>query len=360
MKIKYLLITYLLTPLLFLTNIYAECNFGLIYPLTGDFASGGQECLDGHQVAVQRHKQKKLPITFKIEDSRALGKEGITQFKKLVELDKVSAVGVVRAAVGMPINPLSKQFMVPIIGPVSHPNFTTQNPNAYQIWPSTKEETLVLAKLMITDGVKSFYSLSSEDEWYLSFQKALTQNYQELGGKLIGSEEVDANFLDFRSLISKIKQSKAETVFLGLSPSQLVIFIKQFREAGLTQKLYSTFWIKSENVVKNLTPELLDQIAFVEIDTLKPKYIAASKNLNKDRETSAMSYTCYLTTEALIQACEKQIFAKQGFPEIFSEMKSIEALDETVELSKQIAKLTVIPREYVNGNLKSIPFNDTK
>ncbi len=332
----------------------AECRFGLLVPITGEYASGGEECIAGYNVAKSRNDPKKLPIKFILEDSKAQAKESVTLFKKLVEIDQVHAVELMRSPVGMAVNPLSKSLKIPVIGAVGHPGFVVGNPFAYQFWPSTFDESKALAKQIISDDVKSIYSLTTEDDWLLAFQDDLVKNYQGLGGKIIASQNIEPTFNDFRSLILKIKQSKANAVFMGLAPNQLAIFIKQFREAGMKQTLYSTFNVKYEDVVKALTKELLNNITFVEVDSLKPKFMEQYKIFSKDRIPSAASYSCYLTTEALYQACEQSINQKEDLLNVLSKMTAVDTLDQVIEVKDRRAKFDILTKKFVDGDVEVV------
>ncbi len=333
------------------SSLIAECNFGLLIPISGEYASAGQECLAGHELAKERNASKNLPIKFIVEDSKAQGKEGVSLFKKLVEVDRVQAVQLVRAPVGLAINPISKQMQIPILGAVAIPAFIQQNPYAYQFWPSTDDESSLLAQIMIQDGIKNIYSLTREDDWLLSFEQGLIKKFKELGGSLRETEHVDPEFNDFRSIILKIKQSNADTVFVGLAPNQLAIFIKQFRSAGMQQKIYTTFMIRYEDVLKGLTKELLDKITYVETGVEKLNFTLQYKKLTNGKEPSAMGYSCYLTSEAIYQACERHQIDNSNFQTIFSEMKDIATWDEVVNFKNQKAKFEVVAREYSKGNI---------
>ncbi|MEX0596431.1 MAG: ABC transporter substrate-binding protein, partial [Candidatus Paceibacterota bacterium] len=252
---------------------------------------------------------------------------------------------------GMAVNPLSKKTEIPILGAVAHPDFIKQNPYAYQFWPSPNDEAGKIAKVIFQNGVKSIYSLSTEDDWLLAFQKGLEENYQQLGGKITVQQNVEPTFLDFRSLILKIKQSGAEGVFIGLAPNQLGIFIKQFREAGMTQTIYTTFMIKFEDVLNTLNQDLLDQIVFVEIDAMKPNFVREYQKIAQNRPPAGLSYSCYLTSEALYQACEKHLENKQTFSEILSKMTTVETTDQPIKFKNQKAEFDLVVNEFQQGRI---------
>ena len=51
---------------------------------------------------------------------------------------------------------------------------------------------------------------------------------------------------------------------INISPfNNLTTFIKRAREFGLTQKFYSVFWVKSEDVVNALDEYYLDNIIYL-------------------------------------------------------------------------------------------------
>ena len=58
------LIKILLFQAFITVNLIAECRLGLLISVSGEYASGGEECLHGHKVATLRHQDKNLPIKF--------------------------------------------------------------------------------------------------------------------------------------------------------------------------------------------------------------------------------------------------------------------------------------------------------
>src|SRR5260221_33320 len=62
---------------------------------------------------------------------------------------------------------------------------------------------------------------------------------KKFGVKLVSTEFVDRGQADYRPLLSKIKRANPEAVLLVMLASDASVFLRQYREVGLKQRLFA-------------------------------------------------------------------------------------------------------------------------
>ena len=118
-----------------------EIRIGLMSTLTGSFAISGEHCRQGYEVArvafVKDGKIGTYKLKFIYSDTRGDAKTSVSEFRKLVHVDKVQAVVSTRSQLTMPLSSLAIQHKVPVVGIVGHTEFLKANSFGFRAWPTT-------------------------------------------------------------------------------------------------------------------------------------------------------------------------------------------------------------------------------
>ncbi len=303
---------------------------GLLLPLSGKFAELGDDCKAGIDIALKNAGNlgiKSVIPEFVYADSVAESRVAVSEFRKLVEVEKVSSVLAVRASVGMPVNPLSKSSKIPLVGVVGHRDFASHNPFAYQYWSNSTEEGEALGLSIGRSGFTNGVLITTEDEWLVDVSSAFRSRFSTLNGKLSLDEKILGDELDFRAIISKIKRAMTEGentiqfVIANIALQQQGVFIKQLREAKISLPVYVNFFFGRPEQIKIAGIENSEGVKFIEMSSSDPLFVSNLKAINSQARPNAMSLACLAGTEHIIQAykiisTENGVTLKEAFDRI--------------------------------------------
>ncbi len=342
------------------TNSFAEeIKIGLLLALTGPFADIGDDCKRGIDLAVDSKTDKLNVDNYKISliygDSQADPKTGISEFKRLVDQEKAIAVLTMRSTIGMSLNPLSQSKKIPVVGAVGHPKFTTNNEYAFQFWPATNQEGEVLAKKAIELNYKNIALVTAEDDWTLSLSEEFKNSFEKAGGKVSFNETVLPTEVDFLPIITRLKQKKADAIFIDMAPiSSIALIAKRIREQGIKLPILANFWLGDKNAIANAGAQNVEGVIFPEV---KLKYSGFEERLNKltssPKRPSGMTHSCYSGMAYLIEALKnnKGIKDNISYYSALNNTSQVKLLDNTIEVNNRRANFPVIIKTIKNGQV---------
>ena len=279
------------------TTQSSKIKIGVISPLSGPFAEIAFDCQHGIDAAIADYKTRnqpdQLPLEFIYADSQGDAKIGLTEFRRLTSSLGILGALVIRSPIGMAVNPISAQLGVPIIGLVAHPNFISQNPYAFQDWSSPDEDTTAILEAMKSRGEQRVALLTVEDDWSNALAESFRSRQAQFGGKIVFDESIPPTATDIATLVTKIKLAKPDAVLAVLAVPQLGTFVRNAREQGITQTIYSNFWVGQKAVIQAAGEAAAEGVLFPEMSTDLPQL---KKNLTALGQSDRVN--------AALRACE--------------------------------------------------------
>ncbi|MBP9837747.1 MAG: ABC transporter substrate-binding protein [Proteobacteria bacterium] len=347
--IKYLNI-WLLIISIFVIDVKAEdreITLGVIADLTGGSASAGLDCKTGFDVArkiwAPNDKRGEYKIKFHYGDTQGETKNAISEFKKMTESDKVSAVVITRSQYAMSVNPISKEKKIPILATAAHHEFLKQNPYAFRFIENTTIEGTNLANKMIASGHKRIAIVTAEDEFTISLTKEFVIAFNKLGGEVVYQNNVVGDSPDYQPIVNQMRLQKPDAVFVNVLIPQAASLFRRIREMGMKQTIYTHYWCAKDEVVKaaNGTAE---GVIFVEINLDRKKFREEYQKLIGERIPNAPAYCCYAALALILQTIEqiKQENFNDKFLLALSDQKQIELLDETISMVNREAQYEIV------------------
>lgn len=339
-----------------------ELRVGLLPALTGPFADLGADCVRGVEVAKQSSTQGgkvgNREIRIFVGDSQADAKVGLSEFRRLVDQEKVLAVLTMRSSVGMPLNPVSAQKHIPLLGAVGHSRFVPDNPYAFQFWPATDVEGRTLADYLIQSKISSVALVTAEDEWNVSLSSRFKEAFVSAGGRVVGDETVHAVENDISPIIGRLKMRKPEAVFINLGLFPGASAVRRLREQWKEVPLFSNYWSGTPAAIKAATPEAAEGLMFVETSLRLPHFLKMLEELSKIRgEThqrpSAMTYACYSAYLAVstVAAGNQPLQNGEDFHRALLNLQKLELLDGPLSLSGRQAQYHLVMKRIEKGEV---------
>lgn len=334
-------------------------SLGLMAELTGNFAANGQNCRRGFELA--RHsfapedRVGKYDLKLIYVDSQGEPKVAVSEFKRLLASEHISALITTRSQIGMVLNPISRQSRVPLLGTVGARDFVKNNPYAYRFYPSTTREGGAVAAKMIAMGFKRAAAITAQDEWNLDLTDAFAKRFAASGGHVAANEIVISGEMDYAGVIERIKQAKPEALYVNLGIVTSGAALKKIGELGLNVPLFANFWAGAKEAI-DVAGAGAEGVVFVETDLRLPKFSAGLVRLFGEPSASAVTFACYGALAAVLEALQKNsaIENPQMMQAALAELKSVPLLDQTLPLVEHEALFPLSYKVIRRGEIQTL------
>ena len=217
-----------------------KLKIGIVTTLSGPAAVLGQQLRNGFQLAVKDNGGKLggREVELFVQDDELKPDVAVSKAKALIDRDKVDFV----------VGPIFSNILVAIMKPVTEggaflisPNAGTSNfagkdcnPNFFVTSYQNDQNHEVMGKYAQDAGFKKVFIMAPN---YPAGKDSLAGFKRFYKGELADEVYVPLNQLDYSAELSKISASGAEAVFVFLPGGMGVNFVKQFRQAGLADKM---------------------------------------------------------------------------------------------------------------------------
>ena len=217
-----------------------KLKIGVVTTLSGPAAVLGQQLRNGLQLAIKDNGGKLggREVELIVQDDELKPDVAVSKAKALIDRDKVEFV----------VGPIFSNILVAIMKPVTEggaflisPNAGTSNfagkdcnANFFVTSYQNDQNHEVMGKYAQDAGMKKVFIMAPN---YPAGKDSLAGFKRYFKGEVADEVYVPLNQLDYSAELSKIAASGAEAVFVFLPGGMGVNFVKQFRQAGLADKM---------------------------------------------------------------------------------------------------------------------------
>ncbi|MCZ6688095.1 MAG: penicillin-binding protein activator [Planctomycetota bacterium] len=236
----------------------AVLKIGATLPLSGDAAVWGKNTQEGIDLAVEEINAsggvlgRNLVIAY--EDTKALPKEGVTAYRKLVAVDRVQAIiDDSVSGVTLAMAPLAQRDQVVILATgATAPKISDAGKYIFRIWNSDAYEGQVAADYAFDNlDLHSMAILYVNNEYGKGLEQVFRARFRERGGKVSISEGFAQSATDMRTQITKIIASAADGLYVVGYPKEIPIALRQAKELGLSVPLLGTVAMQDPQLIKS-------------------------------------------------------------------------------------------------------------
>jgi branched-chain amino acid transport system substrate-binding protein len=221
-------------------------KIGVIQPLTGSVAYNGTTDVNGSRLAMEERNAKGgvlgKKVELVIEDGVCNPAKSVNAAEKLIQRDKVAALsGAFCSSATLAVMPVAENYKIPLVTGVSSMADLTEKGNKW-FFRATETDALLaksFAKILHDElklqkvafvGVNDDFGRGAVNE----FEKQMTA----LGATSVMKEYFDHGTTDFYTLLTKLRASGADGVFVAAETQDGSIFVKQKSEFGLKTKVF--------------------------------------------------------------------------------------------------------------------------
>jgi branched-chain amino acid transport system substrate-binding protein len=217
-----------------------KLKIGLITTLSGPPAALGNQQRNGLQLALKTFGDKLggREVELLVQDDELKPDVAVSKVKAFVERDKVDFV----------VGPIFSNILQAIIKPATDsgaflisPNAGTSsfagrdcNPNLFVTSYQNDQNHEVLGKYAQDKGMKKVFIMAPN---YQAGKDALAGFKRYYKGAIADEVYVPLNQLDYSAELAKIAAAQPDAIFVFLPGGMGVNFVKQFRQAGLADKI---------------------------------------------------------------------------------------------------------------------------
>ena len=263
MKRATLLLAFLFPALVAIVPSHAkEIKIGLITPLSGDVKTFGESVRNSFLIAVEEANARGgvagMRITYVVQDDRNDATEAANVANLLVYQQRVKAiVGSVTSKATIPVSDIIQAAKIPTISP------TATNPKVTVADGKRKDymfracfidpfQGAVMAKFSreTLKGKSAAVLFDASNDYSKGIAEVFRDAFKKLGGKVVAFESYGKDDVDFSALLTKVKASGADVLFLPDYYNKVGLIAKQVREKGLNVRLVGPDGWDSPDLVK--------------------------------------------------------------------------------------------------------------
>lgn len=346
-----------------------EIKIGVITPLTGGSAKYGEDIKRGYDLAVEEINEKggikgrKIRLIY--EDSEAQPQKAVSAALKLIERDKVVAIlGALVSSATLAVAPIAEKNEVVLLSSASSsPKITKAGDYVFRNEISDRYGAKETARLFFDIGFKKITILYINNDFGIGFRDVVQETYEELGGVITRTETFEQDAKDFRTQLSKIKESNPEAVLI-VSYKEAILILRQMKELGIKKQILSTALFEDPEVVEK-AGHMAEGTIYTYYGTFDPKSqdINITEFMNKFKEKYGVDPEYYApigydAVKILALAIKKgdlePVRIKDALYKIinFPGLSGITTFDENGDVAKPVILKTVQHGKFVNYERK--------
>ncbi len=209
-------------------------RIGVMAPLTGDYASAGEEIKRGIELARDVLVKKGIVTAITFEDA-CLPAQGVPAIKKLIEFDKINALVSNYCLVSLnAIAPIiNKNKIIVLQNSISPIKLITTSAYFYTTWPSIEEEVTAMVAGLSDEEIARSAVFYNESPWGMTYAEAFRYEILRRKGKVLMDLSQGFGVHDFRTEVARLKSQNITTILVAHTGSPLVSFMKQAVSIGI-------------------------------------------------------------------------------------------------------------------------------
>lgn len=213
-------------------------KIGLILPMTGPSASTGRQVSAGARLYMAEHGDtvagKKIELILKDDTGTADVTKRLAQ--ELVVRDKVNVLaGFGLTPLALAAAPVATQAKVPeVVMAAATSIITEKSPYIVRTSFTLPQVTKGIAEWAGKNEIKRVSTLVTDYGPGLDAEKTFTEVITGAGGSVVSSARVPLQNPDFGPFLQKVKDEKPDALFVFVPSGFGGVFMKQFRDRGLT------------------------------------------------------------------------------------------------------------------------------
>ena len=232
----------------------SEIKIGTLYPVSGDLAKLGDQCISGVKMAVEEinaaggiKSMGGAKLTLVEADSQGKPDVGISEITRLCQQDNVTAIlGTYQSSVALPATQTAERFQTPILITTAVADAITQKGYKYvfRICPLASwyaRDQITFCKAMESLGgpkVTTVALLHEDTDFGQSTSEGQLKYAAEQGIKVVANVAYAASSADLTTQVSKVKASNPDVVLTTTYLNDSILIAQAAKTLGMKQPFF--------------------------------------------------------------------------------------------------------------------------
>lgn len=219
-----------------------EFDVGVVAALSGAFASGSKDIIEGLNVWIKDHAPKDKKIVLKIEDDETNPVSAQNVFRKLASDNSIHVIMMFsNSNAGMAIKPFASEFKVPIISAGASDTLgKPADPYLFKVSPTTLDNMRALAGFAKKRGWTKIAHIHGTDDFGQLESRNLNALSKEYGLTLVDQESVAIDATNFTTELGRMVRAKPDLIYSSLAGRTEIIFYTEWRQRHIKIPLSMT------------------------------------------------------------------------------------------------------------------------
>lgn len=345
-----------------------EVSIGMTAPLTGDNAQYGENFKNAANLAINAFNAKSKEYTVKLvaQDSKADPKESANIVQNFVgDKNMVAVLGDFTSTASMAAAPIMQRSkMVQLSPTASHPDFTKQGNFIFRNIVTQEIEGSFLGDYAYNKlGKKKAAVIYIQNDWGIAAHENFVKAFKALGGEVTTIEKFNPGTKDFANLLTKIKESKPEILYLGAMYTETALIAQQAKKLDLNVAMIGTGSLYSDKLIElggDAVEGIYTSSAFFPGDP-RPEVQAFVKDFKAaygGKEPDMFAAQAYDATNLLLSVIEKGVTDREKFRDALAAIKDYPGVtgkttfNENRDVVKDMTRLQVKGGKFTVFNAK--------
>ncbi|MGQ9646345.1 MAG: ABC transporter substrate-binding protein [Thermodesulfobacteriota bacterium] len=244
-----------------------ELGIALCAPMSGGAASWGKKADVGTKFAIERinaaggiipkgEKQARMLKLIEVADDKNDPREGAAIAQRFVDNPKILAmVGPITSVVALAQAPIMNKHGLSMVAiGATAPAYTQAGPYSFRVCPTDAFQGRYMANWVKKQGKwNRFAVIYVNDDYGRGLSEVFIKGLKEAGfpeGSVVASEAFLPNDTDFSVQLTKIKNLRADALFIAGHYKEGALIVRQARELGLNAQILGTDGIGHPEYIK--------------------------------------------------------------------------------------------------------------
>ena len=335
-------------------------RIGIILPMTGPTADYGADFNRGAVLAEEEINAsggiKGRPIKLILGDSKNQPKDGVAEFKRMVDIEKVPALISTMTGVILPQFAISRETNTPMmaVGAIT-PEIRKGGPTVFSNYPLADDEEREIAEYAVkTLGHKTAAIIYENSSYGKTLSAIFIDEFKKLGGTIVAEEVIEKGGRDFRSQITRIGATKPPVIITYAYYAEAGLILRQAAELGVKAVFMSHGAVQNKAFGDIAGPAANGFISgSPRWDDNSPQVKAFIERFKKrfGKEPDLYGPYFYDAVKMYAAAIEKGGYTSDGIRKALKELKDFPGINGVMNFGKD--NVVLLPLKFVrydNGN----------
>ncbi len=229
-----------------------QIKVGVLAPFSGDNAYYGELWKRNFEIAKKNYPN----IDLVYEDSKFNPTYSVSGYKKLVEFENIKFIlGEVASGNSIAVvqSAIQSNSDAVLFSSISSADKLTELGGKYffRNIPSNNMQGVTVANFIFNNlNMKKVALIPLNDDYGVNISKVFKEHFVKLGGEIVMEDMHQKGQTDFRTLITKIKETNAEVIFVPGNINEPALMMKQAKQMGLTLPFVGGDGSSNEDVIR--------------------------------------------------------------------------------------------------------------